>query len=93
MGCRISELRDKQVVCVDSGITLGPVCDVEIDTSSGRLIALVIFGRSRCFGVLGREDDIIIPWNEIKVIGPDTVLVGINPPHQRKNFGLFKNRF
>ena len=93
MGCRNSEHRDKQVVCCNSGISLGTVCDVEVDTTSGRLLSLVIFGRNRYFGLFGRDDDIIIPWNEIKVIGPDTVLVGIQPPPMRKNFGFFKNRF
>ena len=83
MGCRISDLRDKQVICVCNGTVLGPVCDVEFDTASGRLLSIVVFGRCRCMGLFGREDDIIIPWNEIKVIGPDTILVGINPPQPR----------
>ncbi len=80
MNCRISDLRDKQVVCVTNGCTLGPVCDVEFDITTGCLTALVVFGRCRCFGLFGREDDIIIPWCEIKVIGPDTILVGVKPP-------------
>ena len=80
MNCRISDLRDKQVVCVTNGCILGPVCDVEFDINTGDLTALVVFGRCRCFGLLGREDDIIIPWCEIKVIGPDTILVGVKPP-------------
>lgn len=88
MNCRISDLRDKQVVCVINGCTLGPVCDVEFDTNTGSLVALVVFGRSRCFGLLGREEDIIIPWCEIKVIGPDTILVGVKPPSRQRR-GVF----
>lgn len=88
MGCRISDLRDKQVICICNGTVLGPVCDVEFDTSSGKLLSVVVFGRCRCMGLFGREDDIIIPWNEIKVIGPDTILVGINPPQQRHRGGI-----
>lgn len=89
MSCRISDLRDKQVICVCNGAALGPVCDVEIDTATGRLLSIVIFGRCRCMGLFGREDDIIIPWNEIKVIGPDTVLVGITPPNLRRRNNFF----
>ena len=89
MGCRISELRDKQVICVCNGTVLGPVCDVEFDTSCGELLSIVVFGRCRCMGLFGREDDIIIPWNEIKVIGPDTILVGINPPQMSRRHGFF----
>ena len=61
MTCRIAELRNKQVVCVKNGCVLGYISDVEINTADGRLEAIVIFGRLRFFGLLGREDDIIIP--------------------------------
>lgn len=91
MNCRISDLRDKQVVCILNGCTLGPVCDVEFDINSGNLMALVVFGRCRLFGLFGREEDIVIPWSEIKVIGPDTILVGVKPPQSAKRsfFGKF----
>ncbi|MBR2489210.1 MAG: YlmC/YmxH family sporulation protein [Clostridia bacterium] len=79
MSCRIGDLRNKQVVCVRNGCVLGFVSDVEINTSDGRLEAIVIFGRSRLLGVLGRDDDIVIPWSEIEVIGQETVLVATDP--------------
>ena len=79
MSCRIADLRNKQVVCVKNGCVLGFISDVEIDTESGNINALVIFGRPRFLGVLGREEDIVIPWNEINVIGQETVLVNTDP--------------
>lgn len=86
MNQRIAEFKDKQVVCVKNGCVLGYVSDVEIDTSSGRLDAIVIFGRLRFFGLLGREEDIVIPWNEIDVIGKETILVNTDPaPYIRIN--------
>lgn len=75
MLCRIDELKNKQVVCVKDGGVLGFVSDVELDTQSGNLTAIVIFGRLRFFGLLGREDDVIIPWSDIRVIGNETILV------------------
>lgn len=80
MLCRIDELKNKQVVCVKDGYVLGFVSDVQLDTESGKLTAIVIFGRFRLMGLFGREDDIIIPWEEIKVIGPETILVSTEPP-------------
>lgn len=95
MCCRIEELRDKQVVCIKNACILGCVSDVEIDTCSGKLVSIVIFGRKRCFGLFGREEDITIPWCDIEVIGSDTVLVGCDPPpsqYRRKPFrGFFGN--
>lgn len=79
MACRIDELKSKQVVCVKDGSVLGYVTDVELDTSSGSLTAIIISGRLRFFGLLGRESDIVVPWTEIKVIGEETVLVTTEP--------------
>ncbi len=79
MNCRIAELKAKQVVCIKNGCVLGYISDVEINTSSGIIENIVIFGRLRFFGLLGREEDIIIPWSEIDVIGRETVLVNTDP--------------
>ncbi len=75
---RIAELKDRQVVNVLDGNVLGFVGDVELDTTNGKLSALVIFGKPKAMGFLGREDDIIIPWEDIDVIGSETVLVKSN---------------
>ncbi len=80
MLCRIDELKNKQVVCVKDGCVLGFVSDVELDTTSGILTSIIIFGRFKFFGLFGKEDDIVIPWNDIKVIGNETVLVSTEPP-------------
>lgn len=75
MNCKIAEMRNKQVVCVKNGCVLGYVYDVEFNTSDGRLTAIVIPGRPRVLGLFGHDEDIIIPWSEIEVIGQETILV------------------
>ncbi len=75
MICRIDELKNKQVVCVKDGGVIGFVSDVELDTTTGRLISIIIFGRFKFFGLFGKEEDIVIPWQDIKVIGGETILV------------------
>ena len=84
MICRIDELKDKQVVCVKNGYVLGFVSDVELDTKSGALTSLVIFGRLRFLGLFGHEEDVVIPWEDVAVIGPETILVHTQPPLQLK---------
>lgn len=79
MNCCITDLRNKEVINKKDGQRLGNVCDVEVDTCSGKVVALVIFGRCKCMGILGREDDIRICWEEIDVIGEDTILVCHTP--------------
>ena len=75
MICRVAELRRKEVISMKDGTRIGAVCDAEMDTSSARLTAIVVYGRPKLFGLLGREEDIIIRWPDIQVIGDDTVLV------------------
>ena len=75
MVCSLMELRCKEVVNIQNGACLGCVCDVEFDTCTAHICTLIIFGRPRFFGLFGREPDLIIPWDQIKCIGEDTVLV------------------
>jgi YlmC/YmxH family sporulation protein len=65
-------MREKQVVCIKNGAVLGLVGDVEVDTCSGKLINIIVYGRRR---FLGRDDDCRIPWESIEVIGEDSILV------------------
>ncbi|MEE0858275.1 MAG: YlmC/YmxH family sporulation protein [Acutalibacteraceae bacterium] len=91
MVCKVSDLRHKEVINSKDGCRLGFVDDVEIDVKSATVVSLVIFGRWRCFGLLGRDEDIIIKWDCIDLIGEDTILVNHNIP-QQKNRG-FKGFF
>lgn len=95
MFCRIADMREKQVICIKSGIFLGCVGDVEIDTCNGRLVNIVIFGKPKYFGLFGRCDDIVLPWNCIEVIGRDVMLVNFEPPAgpRRPKRGLFSGLF
>ena len=51
------------------------MCDLEFDDAEGRLVSLVTPGRSKFFGLLGREDDYVLPWGCIVRIGGDIILV------------------
>lgn len=89
MNCRIVDLRNKDVIDIHDGTRLGYVCDVEVDTCTACLKSLIIYGRARCFGLLGHEDDCVIPWQDIEVIGEDSILVncrGKRPRARRCGF-------
>ena len=75
MTCRLDSLRDKEVINVKDGGRIGFVSDAEVDTQEAKLTAVVVYGRLRLFGLLGREADFVIPWKDIVLIGEDTVLV------------------
>ena len=80
---RFSDLRYKEVINVNSGHRLGYVSDLELDLEEGKLISLIVPGPSRLGGVLGREDDYILPWGCIRRIGEDIILVDLPTPIPR----------
>ena len=75
METRIADLRYKEVISVEDGSRYGYVGDMEIDLDSGQVRALVVPGRRRFFGLLGREEDKVIPWSAVKRFGEDIILV------------------
>ena len=75
MICKLSELMKKDVINTADGARLGSVCDLEVDTDTARVKRIVIKGRFRLFGLLGRFSDKLIEWDNIKLIGVDTIFV------------------
>ena len=90
--CRIVDLRHKQVVNVKDGTCLGCVDDMEIDMATAKLVSIIIYGRLKWFGLLGRCDDICIKWEDIQVIGEDTSLVCYQQFQQQPKKRRFFNR-
>jgi len=79
MTCKFSDLQCKEVICVSDGRRLGYVGDVQIEIPEGHILAIVVPGPCRYFGLLGSHDDFVIPWHCIRRIGPDIILVDIKP--------------
>ena len=86
MECRVSELRYTEIINVSDGSRYGWVGDVEVDLDSGQVRALVVPGRLRLFGLLGREEDRVFPWEAVRRFGADTILVE-TPPLSRLGKG------
>ena len=74
METRIAELRYKEVISVEDGSRFGYVGDMEVDMDTGQVRALVVPGRRRFFGLLGREEDKYIPWSAARRFGGDIIL-------------------
>lgn len=79
-----SELRYKEVIDVHSGFRLGYVNDAEFDDAEGRIVSLITPGRAKFFGLLGREDDYVLPWGSIVRIGNDIILIDIKDDLPRR---------
>ena len=73
---RALTFKQKEVINLIDGRRLGYVQDVEADFSTGEITAIVVPGTSKMFSI-GNKGDITIPWNKIKKIGDDIILVEI----------------
>lgn len=73
---RALTFKQKEVINLIDGRRLGYVQDVEADFSTGEITAIVVHGTSKMFS-MGNKGDITIPWNKIKKIGDDIILVEI----------------
>ena len=73
---RALTFKQKEVINLNDGKRIGYVQDVEADFESGEITAIVVPGTSKLFSV-GGKNDIIIPWNKIKRIGEDIILVDL----------------
>ena len=75
MGMRVTDLSCKEVVCVSDGARLGYGSDVEVGVPEGQVRSVVVPGRGKWFGLLGRTEDYVIHWNAIRRVGDDIILV------------------
>lgn len=70
-----SEIRKKEVINQRDGQKIGYADDLNIDSNHARIISLIVFGRPRFFGLFGYKTDCVIPWENIRLLGEDTILV------------------
>ena len=75
LDCRLSDLRYREVVNVSTGCRLGYVSDVVFSLPEGKICALIVPGPAKLFGLLGREEDYILPWEAVTQMGSDIILI------------------
>ncbi|MBE7009944.1 MAG: YlmC/YmxH family sporulation protein [Ruminococcaceae bacterium] len=74
---RAGELRQKEVINLADARRLGFVSDVEVSLEAGAIDAIIVPGKNKMFN-FSRGGDLVIPWEKIKRIGEDVILVDIN---------------
>lgn len=55
----------------------GFVQDVTADLETGTITSIIVPGNTKFFNVFSSGNDIVIPWEKIKCIGEETILVEI----------------
>ena len=76
--CSVNEIRNKEIINIKTGQRLGYPMDIEVDLETGRLVSIVVSGGYRVMGLFGRENDIVIKWENIKTIGDDLIIIELD---------------
>ena len=71
------DFKHKEVVSIKDGRRLGFVQDVTANLDDGMITSIIVPGSTRFLGMFSGNNDIIIPWQNIKCIGEDIILVDI----------------
>lgn len=75
---RLCELKRKEIINICDGFRFGFLCDLEIELGCGRIVAIIVPAPGKVFGLFCREKEFRIPWECIKRIGEDIILVDVN---------------
>ncbi len=78
---RICNLRQKEVINLRDGERIGFVGDIEFNLKTGCIERLIIPGPCKIWGILGRDQEYIIPWRCVCRIGFDIILVDVDITH------------
>ncbi len=72
---KASELRQKEVININTGKRMGNIVDFDVDLCSGRITGIAVPAPGK-FSILSKGDkDIFLPWEKIRKTGDDVVLV------------------
>lgn len=71
---RFSRLRQKEVINIVDGRSLGYICDLVIEDATGHITAIVL-PESAGVRWFFKPKEIVIPWKDICKIGDDVILV------------------
>ncbi|MGV3466841.1 MAG: YlmC/YmxH family sporulation protein [Heyndrickxia sp.] len=72
---RISDFQIKDVVSISDGRRLGNVTDIDINLDNGKIESIVVGGNGKLLSFFSKEEELVIPWNNIVKIGEDVILV------------------
>lgn len=78
MGQKGLDFKHKEVINIKDGKRLGYVQDVCANLEDGNITSIIVPGSNKIFSVFAGANDIVIPWQQIKCIGDDVILVEID---------------
>lgn len=71
------DFKQKEVININEGKIVGFVVDVNADFQNGEINSIIVAQTGKLLGTMFGKNNITIPWDKIKKIGEDVILVEI----------------
>ena len=71
------DFKHKEVINITDGKRLGYVQDVCADLETGTITHIIVPGSNKIINFFTQNNNIVIPWQKVKCIGDDIILVEI----------------
>ena len=84
---RMSEFVGKEIVNIYDGARLGTVneTDLIIDSSTGAVESILLPKRQNTFSFRFRNSPLVIPWEAVRKIGSQLIVIDFKFGHSRQN--------
>ena len=71
---RLSEIQNKDVINLNTGIKIGNIIDVKVNADTGKIESFIL-EKKKFASLFSQNEEIEIYFNQIKKIGEDVILV------------------
>ena len=71
------DFKQKEVININEGKIIGFVVDVNADFGKGEIDSIIVAQSGKLFSSVLGKNNITIPWDKIKKIGEDVILVDL----------------
>ncbi len=74
---KLSDLQRKDIVNLNNGKKIGRIIDIEINTTDGSLVNLIIEKNRYFRNFFNGETDVLVKFDQIKKMGEDVILIDL----------------
>lgn len=82
---RLNELIGKEMVNIYDGMRMGTVgeSDMLVDQETGQIVSIILPNRGNALNFWVDRQKLVIPWEAIKKIGREVIVVDLDNTHMR----------
>jgi YlmC/YmxH family sporulation protein len=89
---RLSTLCGKEVINLSDGARLGVIgeCELMFDERTGNIMSIVLPNKSGLFNLFGDSRCVNVPWDTLKRVGDEVLIVELNTVTERRVKYMFE---